>query len=283
MPSSHNTPHMDDPERTGFPQIELMGIPIDSVTPDQVIDHLVAEVRHGRGGYVITPNTDYLRSFTRDPRLRRYALDATIRVADGMPLIWASILRGTPLPGRVAGSDLIVSLSLAAAAAGQSVFLLGGDPGTADGAARVLERLCPGLRIAGTHCPPLGFECSETELDLIRSLLGEASPDFVYLGLPFAKASALVGEARQVVPTAWFLVLGISFSFLTGHVSRAPFWMQSAGLEWLHRFVQEPGRLFRRYLLEGVPFAIRLLISALLERQGVRRAQLRSPSGTNPF
>src|SRR5262249_36125531 len=96
-------------------RIELMGLPIDAYTPPELTRHLVQTARAGRGGYVMAPNLDHLRTVAKSEVSRAMALSADIRVADGMPLMWASRLQGTPLPGRVAGSDLIYTLSDAAA------------------------------------------------------------------------------------------------------------------------------------------------------------------------
>jgi N-acetylglucosaminyldiphosphoundecaprenol N-acetyl-beta-D-mannosaminyltransferase len=72
------------------------------------------------------------------------------------------------------------------------------------------------------------------------------------------------------MPATWFVGVGISFSFVCGEVRRAPRWMQAAGLEWVHRLVQEPRRLFRRYVIDGLPFAARMFLDALRSRQGGR-------------
>ena len=112
----------------------------------------------GRGGWIVTMNLDHLRRFGREPTYAALCESTDLVVADGMPLIWASRLQATPLPERVAGSSLIWRISAAAAGRGLSVFLLGGAPGHARAAARVLQRHFPRLRIAGTCCPEMGFE-----------------------------------------------------------------------------------------------------------------------------
>src|ERR1700740_1630767 len=128
------------PTATELDQVELMGLPLHGVTPAGAVAHLIDESAAGRGGYVMTPNLDNLHALTRDPDLMDRALGAELRVADGMPLLWASRIKGRPLPGRVAGSDLIVSLAEAIARTGSSLFLLGGGPSTAERAADVLRR-----------------------------------------------------------------------------------------------------------------------------------------------
>jgi exopolysaccharide biosynthesis WecB/TagA/CpsF family protein len=182
-----------------------------------------------------------------------------------MPLVWASRLQGTPLPQRVAGSDLISSLSAAAASQGRSVFLRGGDPGTAERASTILRDRYPQLRVAGTFCPPLGFEKDEAELARVAEALKKAQPDIVYVALGSPKQERLIDRLRRVLPRAWWLGVGVSFSFLCGEVRRAPLWMRKWGLEWVHRLLQEPRRLFRRYIVVGLPYATFMLMLAALK------------------
>lgn len=263
-------------------QVELMGLPLDSFTIESVIRHLVEQSSAGKGGYVVTPNLDNMFALWRNRDLRDRAMAAEVRVADGMPLVWASRIKGDPLPGRVAGSDLILALAGEIAAAEKRLFLLGGEPGTADGAAAVLRERSPELRIAGTYCPPHGYEHSAEAMARVRAILVDANPDFVYLGLPFPKASALAAQLRMSLPRAWFLGLGISFSFVCGEVERAPAWMQRGGLEWLHRLRQEPRRLARRYLMEGGPFAVRLFWTAFRERRAAHGPTTTASPGAPP-
>src|SRR5439155_3575860 len=112
----------------------------------------------------VTPNLDHLRRCGDDVSFSALVAEADLVLADGMPLVWAARLQRTPIPSRVAGSDMICSLSRAAAARGRSIFLLGGAAGTAEAAAKALVEQCPNLNIAGTHCPPLGFENDDAQL-----------------------------------------------------------------------------------------------------------------------
>jgi N-acetylglucosaminyldiphosphoundecaprenol N-acetyl-beta-D-mannosaminyltransferase len=248
-------------------RIVLMGLPIDSFIPQHLNDYLIDRSLAGVGGYVMTPNLDNLRALTRSSELFARAMEADIRVADGMPLVLASRIQGTPLPARVPGSDLIMTLAEEMAKHDLRLFLLGGNPGTAARAAAVLRDRANGLIIAGTHCPPQGFEDSPDEIEKLRDAIKEAHPDFVYIGLPFPKASALAARLRTDFAHTWFIGLGISFSFVCGDVRRAPRWMQAIGLEWMHRLLQEPQRLFRRYVIQGIPFVARLFASAVVQRR----------------
>jgi N-acetylglucosaminyldiphosphoundecaprenol N-acetyl-beta-D-mannosaminyltransferase len=240
-------------------EVELFGVRLHALSAEQCVSHIASELAAHRGGWVVTPNLDHLRRLLVHRSFRELCARASLCVADGMPLLWASRLQRTPLPGRVAGSDLIFSVSAAAARDGRRVFFLGGDAGTAESAARVLEARYPGLVVAGTRCPPLGFEKDRAYLARLIDELMQARPDVVFVALGSPKQEAVIDELRAHLPEAWWLGIGISFSFVCGAVKRAPSWMQKIGLEWLHRLVQEPRRLARRYLIEGLPFAAYVL------------------------
>jgi N-acetylglucosaminyldiphosphoundecaprenol N-acetyl-beta-D-mannosaminyltransferase len=248
-------------------RISLMGMQIDHVTEGQAVEAIGNSLSRGRGGWVITPNLEHLRRYRRDQGLKEFFEQADLVLADGMPLIWASKLKGTPLPARVAGSDLIWSLSMEAARQGRSIFVLGGTREAGWEAARRLQERCPGLLIAGMVYPPHGFDSDPKAMDQIIETLEVVEPDIVYVGLGFPKQERVIAMLRDRFPQTWFLGIGISIGFVGGQVARAPVWMQRAGLEWLHRLAQEPRRLGRRYLVNGLPFAARLLLHGALSRR----------------
>jgi N-acetylglucosaminyldiphosphoundecaprenol N-acetyl-beta-D-mannosaminyltransferase len=246
--------------------VPLMGLDVAAISELDTIQYVLDNVASGRGGWICTANLDILRQWWQSAAVRDVVATADLVVADGMPLIWAGGLQGTPLPERVAGSTLLLSLTAAAARVGASVFLLGGNPGTAEIAARELTELSPDLRVAGTLCPPFGFDTDPEWLARIEWTLADAAPDIVYVGLGFPKQELLITELRERFPHAWFVGCGVSFSFVAGEIHRAPAIVQRLGLEWLHRMVQEPKRLCRRYLVHGMPFLVQLLSSALFVR-----------------
>jgi N-acetylglucosaminyldiphosphoundecaprenol N-acetyl-beta-D-mannosaminyltransferase len=248
-------------------QVELMGVGFDAVTEEGTVAAVMQALDAGRGGMIVTLHVEGLRVVAGDERLRAIAREAELVVADGMPLVWAAALQRTPLPERVAGSNLIWSLSAAAAERGRSIYLLGGEPGTAEAAAAVLRARYTGLRVAGVLSPPFGYERDPAEVSRITAAVREAKPDLVFVGLGMPKQELLAAQLRRELPGTWFSMAGISIAFVAGEVARAPGWMQRAGLEWLHRLVQEPRRLARRYLVDGLPFAARLLARSLRARR----------------
>jgi N-acetylglucosaminyldiphosphoundecaprenol N-acetyl-beta-D-mannosaminyltransferase len=246
-------------------KVSLMGVRIDCITERQVIRCVISSIREGRGGWIVTPNVDHLRVISERPDLQALLSNANLMLADGMPLIWASRLRGTPLPERVPGAGLILSLTAAAARAGASIFLLGGNPGDGEAAAGVLKRLNKGLKVGGVLCPPLGFENDPLQMTEIGNALHSAKPDIVYSCFGFPKEQLVISALRHRLPSAWFLGLGGSLAIVSGRTRRAPRWMQGMGMEWLWRLALEPRRLFERYIVNDLPFAIRLLATSLVE------------------
>jgi N-acetylglucosaminyldiphosphoundecaprenol N-acetyl-beta-D-mannosaminyltransferase len=262
----------DDDRTTDGPaapaqHMRMMGAPMGVVTEADAVKAIVDAAEAGTGHWTITANLDHLRRYHRDPVQKGLIDEADLVVADGMPLIWASRLAGEPLPERVSGSSMVWSICEAASKRHQSVFLLGGDPGVAERAAKVFQDRYRGLEIAGTYCPPVGFESDELELERIRHQVIEASPRIVFVALGFPKQDLLIRMLRIDLPAAAFLGVGISLSYATGDLSRPPAWICNLGMEWAHRLRQEPTRrLARRYLLNGLPFAVGLTISALWHR-----------------
>jgi exopolysaccharide biosynthesis WecB/TagA/CpsF family protein len=237
----------------------VAGLDFDALSEEQVVARITAELAEGRGGWVVTPNIDICRRAGKDPAARDLVRGASLVVADGMPLVWAARLRGDPLPERVTGSSLIFTLTAAAAGHGRSVYLLGGEPGVPERAAAALARRFPGLRVAGTDAPPAGFDVAEA-----GRRMAAARPDIVFVGLGFPKQERVIAALAPGLPGAWFIGCGAAIPFAAGALPRAPRWMQRAGLEWAFRLLSEPRRLFRRYLIDDLPFAVRLLLTAAL-------------------
>ncbi|HEX8673489.1 MAG TPA: WecB/TagA/CpsF family glycosyltransferase, partial [Longimicrobium sp.] len=147
-----------------FPTIDIAGVRVDACTFGEAVERIVERAR--RGGppaYVVTPNAHHVVMLQESERFRRVYDDAWLSLADGMSIVWAAQLLGTPVPEKISGSDLFPALCEAAAKAGVRIFLFGGRPGATEAASERLRASYPGLEIAGTYCPPFGFENDPAE------------------------------------------------------------------------------------------------------------------------
>lgn len=233
---------------------------------NELVQQVEQSWHRGEGGWIVTANVDIVRAAARDSALSALVGEADIVVADGMPVVWAARIAGKHVPERVTGSSLVYSLTEAAARTGHSVFLLGGEPGVPETAAEALCLKYDGLKVAGTHSPPFGFEKAEESLERVVRLVEEAKPDLVLVGLGFPKQEKVIQRLRAVLPDSWYVGVGAGIPMAAGEFTRAPVVVQRMGGEWLHRLALEPQRLARRYLLEDAPFALRLLMGAARNR-----------------
>ncbi len=247
--------------------MRLMGMPMAVVSEASAVQAVVGAAETAQGHWIITANLDHLRRYHRNSVEKGLIDEADLVVPDGMPLIWASRIAGEGLPERVSGSNIVWSICEAASAARQSVFLLGGDPGVAERSARIFQDTYPNLVIAGTTCPPVGFETDERELAHIQRQVIDAEPQIVFVALGFPKQDLLIRRLRSSLPHVSFLGVGISLSYVTKDLSRAPVWVCNLGLEWAYRLAHEPTRrLARRYIVNGLPFGLRLMAAAAWHR-----------------
>jgi N-acetylglucosaminyldiphosphoundecaprenol N-acetyl-beta-D-mannosaminyltransferase len=260
------TPSRNITRTAGADRAQLAGLEFSRLSEAAVVMHIIEQLTIGEGGWVVPANVDVCRQTQRDPAVRALVEQADLIVPDGMPLVWGARLKGQPVAERVAGSALIFSLTSAAAEAGRSIYLLGGAPGIPEAAGQELTRLYPDLKIAGTDSPPLGFEKSAAAMAQVRDRLLHAAPDIVYVGLGFPKQERLIAELASTFAATWFISCGAAIPFAAGTLSRAPVWMQKSGLEWFYRLLSEPRRLFRRYLVDDLPYAANLLASCVIDR-----------------
>lgn len=249
-----------------LPTIEIAGHAIAACKLEGLLSAVFSEMNAGVGGWLMTLNVDLAFQGTSDPAIAKLQRGASVVVADGMPLVWASKIRGTPIPERIAGSDLIFHLSERCAREGKRVFLLGGDTGAATRAAEELLERWPSLEIAGTHDPMVSTDPTDSELAAIGQQLRASTPDLVLVAFGSPKTERLIHALRRDLPGVWWVGVGIGLGFAAGQVQRAPRWMRRIGAEWLHRLSQEPGRLARRYLVDDLPFAVQLLAGAARDR-----------------
>lgn len=244
---------------------ELMGMQLARVDRFQLLDHVFEQLRLGEGGWIVTANLDFLRRYVLEKKYEELYSAADLRVADGMPLVWASKIQGTPVPERVPGSSLVWLILERCLRENRSVYLLGGANDANPRALKVIQEKYPSLVCAGSS-PMVASPPSDKDVASIRTILSSQNPDVLLVGLGSPKQEQLIQLLRPYFPKTWMIGIGITFSFISGDLARAPRWVRRIGAEWIYRMFQDPKRLVKRYLVEDLPFAMRLFFKVILAR-----------------
>lgn len=224
----------------------VLGLPLAPLSGVEVVSLVDLLIQGRTPSYFITANLNYAMLTARHEDLHEINRLAAFLVADGMPLIWESRRRGTPLPERVTGSDLIEDLAQLAANRGFRVFLLGGPPEVSERAATILVERYPGLQIAGVEAPDLS-RLSELENARLVQRIRQAGTDLLLVALGQPKGERWIYQNYDALGVPVSVQVGASFEFVAGKIPRAPAWMRRHGLEWVFRLALEPHRLGKRY------------------------------------
>ncbi len=232
-------------------RVVVLGVPFDRVDQRAAMRR-IAELASSEGFHlVVTGNPELVVAAQRSPELLEVVWSASLVVADGVGVVWASRRLGDPLPERVAGVELMQALCGWAASEGRPVFLLGGRPGVPEAAAKNLVLRFPGLRVAGTHHGYFSGRDNEVVEQVARS---GAHLLFCGLGSPFQELWLWRNRHRLGVRVA--MGVGGSLDVLAGRIPRAPKWIRGAQLEWLYRLVREPRRWRRQLALPRFAWAV---------------------------
>jgi len=233
--------------------VEVFGLPLAQVSVAQMLDvveHLIA-VR--KPSFFITVNLHYAKLCEKHPEMDEVNQNAAFLVADGMPLVWFSWLKGkrNKLPERITGADGIFHLTRLAAERGYRLFLLGAEPAIAVRAAEVLRDRFPGLNIVGIETPMLSELDEASEQKLIEKI-HSTQADILFAALGQPKGEIWLSNHIDSLGIPVCVQIGASLDFAAGRLSRAPHWMQRMGIEWLYRLYQEPKRLIGRYFTDAM-------------------------------
>ncbi len=232
----------------------ILGVRVDDVTNGETIDLLESFIRSGRKHQVATVNPEFIMEAQRNPAFMRTLNNTSLSFPDGIGVIHASRIYGVPFRERVAGVDVVENFAGVAAEKGYTFFFLGAAPGVADRAADILKSRHPGLSIVGTW----GGSPSPEEEAGICERINAVRPDVLLVAYGAPRQDLWISRNLGRLSVSVAIGVGGTFDFITGKSVRAPGWMRSLGLEWLHRLVREPSRWRRMLALPR--FAVRCAI-----------------------
>ena len=202
--------------------------------------------------HIVFINAYKIYQISRDPQLAKAISEADFILADGVPIVWASRLLSIPIKGRVNGTDLFERLLYMASKLKKRVFLLGSTQKNIKLLVKELKKNYPGLIVSGFRN---GYFNDTQNIEIINQI-NKSNADILFLGFGSPKKEIWPNQIKSYVNLPIIQGVGGSFDVLAGVLPRAPVWMQKNGLEWLFRLVQEPKRMFKRYLISNFVFLI---------------------------
>ena len=233
---------------------DVLGSPIDVIDWGQALSTISNWAERRESRYVCICNAHSVVTAAQDPGFRQILSGADMATPDGAPVAWVMRRTGHPTQQRINGPDLMQKFCERAAADGTPIYLLGSTPQTLAVLQRNLLDVLPALTIAGAMSPPFR-ELSASEDDELVATVNGADPGVVFVSLGCPKQERWMAAHRGRI-NAVMIGVGAAFDFHAGTVARAPVWMRGHGLEWLHRLLSEPRRLWRRYLVTNSAFIV---------------------------
>lgn len=245
---------------------DVLGVRVDAVQIQELAAQIESWIHEtGRRRTVAATSMHGIVEAQRDASFKEILNSMDAVVPDGMPLVLLGRRAGHDLPRRVYGPDLMLEVCRKTAGPSYRHFFYGGEPGVPELLAEALKRRFPSLNVCGTFSPP--FRALELdEHRRVMAMISDATPDVLWVALGTPKQERWMHEQVGSLPVPVLVSVGAAFDILSGRRRQAPAWMRERGLEWLFRFLQEPRRLWRRYLLYGAQFIGYLTLESLRQR-----------------
>ncbi len=235
------------------PSVNVLGVRVDALSMEAILAKITRILRTRGKGYVSAINVYGVMEAQRDVELAAAYADATIAIPDGMPTVWVGRLQRHRGIERIAGPDLMREVFLRREFAHCTHFFYGGNEGVAEELAARFTRLAPWARIVGTYTPPFRALTQAEESGLIARI-NECKPDMIWVGIGTPKQDKFMRRYMREFDTHVMFGVGAAFDFHTGRIRDCSEWVKRAGLQWVHRLVQDPKRLWWRYLRNNPAF-----------------------------
>ncbi len=242
-------------------RVEFLGCPVDLYGMQETVALITGAMRRRERLQHIVINVAKLVNLRKNALLARDVTESELISPDGMGIVWGCRLLGLPVKERVAGADLMMEILTVCEREGFRPYFLGARQDVLDAFIAEIRRIHPGLKIAGWRD---GY-FSPAEQPQIATQIKATRPDCLFVAISSPIKENFIHTYRDALDVPFLMGVGGTIDVVAGHVSRAPLWMQRCGLEWFYRMVQEPRRLWRRYLFSNAEYTL-LLFGALLDR-----------------
>ncbi|MGR5299789.1 MULTISPECIES: WecB/TagA/CpsF family glycosyltransferase [Vibrio] len=235
-------------------RIDFLGSPMDVATMDETVSHIEDKVAQGNFLQHVVVNVAKIVNMQKDPTLAESVKACDVINIDGMGVVFGARFLGHDIPERVAGVDLFHELLKMSARRNFPVFLLGATEEVVNKTNETVQALYPNLQVAGIN-DGYFWDNEETVVNKIR----DSGAKLLFVAITSPKKENFINKWKDKLGVDFVMGVGGTFDVVAGKVNRAPKWMQNAGLEWLYRVIQEPGRMWKRYLVTNSTFGWLLL------------------------
>jgi len=237
----------------GAAAVRVLGVDVDAIDMPCALRHIAALVRGSGKGYVCVTSVHGIMEAQREPKLLEVYAASAMTIPDGMPLVWAGRLQGHQAMRRVTGPDLMLEVFRQAEFADLTHFFYGGREGVAEELRASLAQRFPWAKIVGTYTPPFR-DLSDVEGEQLAGAIRDLKPDIFWVGISTPRQELFMARHLPMLETRLMVGVGAAFDFHTGRIRDCAGWIKRAGLQWLHRLMQDPRRLWRRYLRNNPAF-----------------------------
>ena len=254
------------------PYADVLGVRVEALNMAMALAHIQNALAAHRKGYVCMAGVHGIMEAQRHPEVRRAFANAFLSLPDGMPTVWVGRSQGLSWMQRVAGPDLMLEVFGRKELAGFTHFLYGGKPGVAQTLSDNLTRRFPWARVIGTYTPPFR-ELTLTEEQHLARTVRRLKPSIIWVGISSPRQEMFMHRYLPMLDTTLMFGVGAAFDFHTGRISDCADWIKRAGLQWLHRLVQDPRRLLWRYVRNNPAFVWRIA----LQMAGIGKPHMADP------
>jgi N-acetylglucosaminyldiphosphoundecaprenol N-acetyl-beta-D-mannosaminyltransferase len=254
-------------------RIEIVGTKVSVVTLPDVLRTFESWITDRSGRYVVCRDVHGVIRARNDKSLQATQERADIVTPDGVPLVWTAKLLGCRDIARVCGPDLLLASVERGIKLGWRHYFYGGTPETVERLEQRLKSKFPDMNVVGRYSPPFRPTTPEEDEQACERIRA-CGADFVWIGLGSPKQEFWMADNTHRCGGAVLVGVGAAFDFHAGTVARAPKWMRESGLEWAHRLIKEPRRLWRRYFATAPQFVLyastQVVLAKFAELSGIR-------------